>query len=646
MEKRLAKLQQKYDAAVKHYNFLLTQKDKAFAEHLSRVEQTYRSSWKWKIGSMIVDNGLILLNFLRNPVRFIRDRPYRTTWNGYNFRHSVPSVPPSFPVLVPEPDILKEKPEPLPLKAEKRSEGPGKEPLPEQSARPFTVATILSEETQMIFRPCFTLVSVRPDNWQEILEKQPVDLLFIESDERANSGSWRYHLTGEIKTAPDEYLRILGYAREKAIPSLVWLHGSDATLSLFSERAHLADQVVTFQPAIQPLVHNPLNSGDRMGKVCFKGDFGAVFSGKEAAAVAEALLMPACEFDLEIWDDESGDFSGRQGGETIPEQWMPFYRGRLRAGLEPGLFRQCMAMLHFQHFSGDREYTPGAVFQSLACGTPVICNETPALRDTFGDTLLYSGSRETTRQYLRKLSEDPAFRWRIAVKGWRHVMQYHRVDQRLNSLAPQILVPNAMAGEVSVSILTYLPPDVPVERVIRQIKNQKLKPDALILLSETPPVDKKPEKNMVSASDIKVVRLHIYNSNLPKSIMDNTGSTHFAVFSPECIYGENYLSDYALAARFYNAGAIGKCNYFNFASGSAAEIINGIPYNRERAVPVATAMLDRQKLVLFNFLLLLRDKEFFYESFDRDILTMDPLNFCFCDETDTPDDSRLNSIIG
>ena len=44
----LAKLQQKYDAAVKHHNFLLSQKDKAFADHLSRVEHNYRSSWKWK----------------------------------------------------------------------------------------------------------------------------------------------------------------------------------------------------------------------------------------------------------------------------------------------------------------------------------------------------------------------------------------------------------------------------------------------------------------------------------------------------------------------------------------------------------------------------------------------------------------------
>ncbi len=646
MEKRLAKLQQKYDAAVKHYNFLLSQKDKAFADHLSRVEHNYRSSWKWKIGSMVVDNGLILMNLLKNPVRFIRDQSYRTTWNGYNFRQPVPSVPPSFPVLVPEPDIMKEKSEPLPVKTEKRSEGPGKEAVPEQITRQFTVAAILSEETRMIFRPCFAIVTIRPDNWHEVLEKQPVDLIFIESDERANSGSWRYHLTGEIRTAPDEYLRLLGFAREKLIPSLFWLHGSATTQSLFRERAHLADQVVTFQPPVQPSIHHPLTSGDRMDKVCFKGNFSTIFSGNEAAAIAETLLAPAREFNLEIWDDESGDFSGRQGCEAAPEPWMSFYRGRLRSGMAPGLFRQCMALLHFQHPSDHRDYIPGVVFESLACGTPVICNEAPLLRETFGDTLLFSGSQETTRQFLRQLSEDPTFRWRIAVKGWRLVMQYHRVDLWLGSLAPQFQIPCTPPGEISVSILTYLPPDVSVEWIIRQIKQQKLKPDALVLLSETPPGDMQQEQTMVADPDIKVIRLHFYHSNLPKNIMDATGSTHFAVFSPGCIYGENYLSDYALAARFYNAGAIGKCNYFNFANGCLTELKNGIPYNRERAVPLATVMLDRQKLVLFNFLLLLRDKEFYYESFDQDILTMDPLNFFFVDESDAMHNSRLNNIIG
>ena len=223
-------------------------------------------------------------------------------------------------------------------------------------------------------------------------------------------------------------------------------------------------------------------------------------------------------------------------------------------------------------FRSDTEALSGSVFEALACGTPVICNETPALREVFGDTLLYSGSPETTLQYLKQLNSDSPFRWRIAVQGWRLVLQQHRVDQRIRGLVPRIDIPCQVPEEVSVSILTYLPPEVPADMLIRQIRQQRLKPDALILLTETPPDPEKQEQIFVKDADIKVFNIHFYNTNLAKNIMDVTDSTHFAVFSPGCFYGENYLSDYALAARFYNAGAIGKCNYFNFASDCITEI--------------------------------------------------------------------------
>ena len=86
MEKETEALRRKLESTVKHYNFLLTQKDKSHAEQLHKIEQFYRGSWKWKTGDFLVEGFIRIVNFLKAPLKFMRDPLYRGSWNGYNSR--------------------------------------------------------------------------------------------------------------------------------------------------------------------------------------------------------------------------------------------------------------------------------------------------------------------------------------------------------------------------------------------------------------------------------------------------------------------------------------------------------------------------------------------------------------------------------
>src|SRR5699024_8022025 len=87
-------------------------------------------------------------------------------------------------------------------------------------------------------------VLLKPSSGREVLAKEPVELLFVESAWAGNGGAWRYHLTGP--SAPrDNLVELLRWCQERGIPTVFWNKEDPAHFEDFLDTARLFDHVFT-----------------------------------------------------------------------------------------------------------------------------------------------------------------------------------------------------------------------------------------------------------------------------------------------------------------------------------------------------------------------------------------------------------------
>ena len=87
------------------------------------------------------------------------------------------------------------------------------------AAKELVVAGVFDEFTAACFGPDCRLVTFRPDNWKSVLDRQGVDLLFVESAWHGNGGSWQYKLASFKKPMGDEIVELVKYCRERRVPA-------------------------------------------------------------------------------------------------------------------------------------------------------------------------------------------------------------------------------------------------------------------------------------------------------------------------------------------------------------------------------------------------------------------------------------------
>lgn len=464
------------------------------------------------------------------------------------------------------------------------------------------VGVVLDDFSRVAFAPEWNQVLLKPATWREVLEADPVDLLFVESAWAGNGGAWRYHLTGP--SAPRSALvEMIAWCRERAIPTVFWNKEDPAHFDDFLDTARLFDHVLTTDVtkvpdyhrelghdrvgvlafAAQTSVHNPVRThgaGPR-GDVAFAGMYFAhKYPGRReqmdlllGAAVRAGATM---ESGLEI-------FSRQLGGDPnyqFPEPFAGHVVGSLRYEQMLTAYRDFKVFLNVNSVVDSPSMCARRIFEIAACGTPVVTTPSAAIEEYFPADEIYTVSDPDQAEHtIRALVRSPELRDRGTHRAQRRIWAQHTYAHR----ADDILVAAGLrqAGPLrrpSVTAIVSTNRPHQLEHVLRSVASQQGLDVQLALLTHGFTADEQLVARLVDELGLQdVVRLTA-DASTPlgtclNQLVDAADGDVVAKMDDDDLYGEHYLSDQLYAMTYSGAGVVGKQAHYMHLEASGATVL-------------------------------------------------------------------------
>ena len=549
--------------------------------------------------SFVVGSGLVRV--VRNPLRLWR-LPF---WLLRFYRSKVrpPDKDASRAGSVPIPAPAVEAPPPA-------AENPYPDPsqfislpmldVPESGAGRPTVAAILDTFTESALRHELDLVLLSPEHWRDQLEKARPVCLFVESAWRGNSGGWKDRIVHYEDSVDNPLRGVLEYCRSAGIPTVFWSKEDPPHFDNFLGAAREFDHVFTSDSdclpryraalghdrihvlpfAAQPRVHNP--SRDRSWPkypVCFAGSWVSRRYPERAEAL-RVLLDGALPHGLHIFDRNltRGDFGLDY---RFPDEYKEAIRGTLTYDEMLTAYRCYDVMLNVNTITESPTMFARRAFESLACGTPVVSQDSVGMRQMLGGHVRVTKSANETSAHIEELLGDEEARIREGHLAYRHVHENHTYGHRMNEVFSRVGLPPLDTGQPPVSVLMPTMRPENVERCIENFTKQTYGNKELILILNNADFDLDAIRG--DAGSIPNVRVLYVEGRTTLGDCLNRGveaasGQYVAKMDDDDYYGERYLSDSVLAASFSDSEVVGKGLYFMYLGASDTTAIRaGLP---------------------------------------------------------------------
>jgi predicted nuclease with TOPRIM domain/glycosyltransferase involved in cell wall biosynthesis len=323
------------------------------------------------------------------------------------------------------------------------------------------VAGVLDEMSRACFAPeCTLFTDFTMRDWDERLEDFQPHLLFVESAWNGNSGGWQYGVASYPH--PDyaglPFLReLLGWCREREIPTVFWNKEDPVHFERFSEAAVLFDHIFTTDAncipayeelggdhvkavqalpfAAQPRLHNPIPVvGKRSPEPVFAGTY---YRDRHASRQGnlESLLDAARPFGLVIYDRTFGSKSDEFG---FPERFAPHIKGRLPYERLIDVYKSHRLFLNVNSVTDSPTMFSRRVFELLACGTAVVSTESVGIEEMFGELVPIVTTLDEATKIIDRLVNDDEFHRSLTAAGSRHVLANHTYRHRLRAIVDTV----------------------------------------------------------------------------------------------------------------------------------------------------------------------------------------------------------------
>ncbi len=458
--------------------------------------------------------------------------------------------------------------------------------IPEAKTDGPPVAAILDTFTEHSLRYEANLLLLSREGWRDQMEKTRPVCLFVESAFSGNNRDWRHKIVGYENLEDNPLRELVEYCRAKAIPTVFWnkedpphfddfigaakefdfVFTSDADCIPLYQESLGHDRVYVLPFAAQPRLHNPSQEeGWTNYPVCFAGSW-LQHRYPERAEALQNLLDPALPLGLHIFDR---NLTRRDLGPyyRFPDRYREAMKGYLTYEEMLTAYRCYDVMLNVNTVSDSPTMFSRRVFESLACGTPVVSSESDGMSRMLGEHVRVSRSKEDTIDHLLELMEDEETRVREGHLAYRYVHENHTYRHRMDEVFRRVGLESLVTKRPSVSVLM---PTMRPENVIQcldNFKKQTYPEKELILILNNAAFDL--ESIREQTEDIPNVQvLHVEGATslgdcLNRGISAALGD-YVAKMDDDDYYGERYLSDSVLAARFSDAEVVGKGSFFMY----------------------------------------------------------------------------------
>ena len=445
--------------------------------------------------------------------------------------------------------------------------------IPEPGEDGPVVAAIVDKFTEYALRYEVNLELVSRTHWREGLERSRPVCLFVESAWRGNDGRWQNRIVGYDADDDNPLRELLAYCRSNGIPTIFWnkedpphfddflsaakefdfVFTSDADCVPRYREALGHDRIYVLPFAAQPRVHNPSREREwPKYPLCFAGSWVPQRYPARSERLRH-LLDPSLTHGLHIFDR---NLTRAEYGleHSFPDQYKEAVRGTLSYEAMLTAYRCYDVMLNVNSISESPTMFARRVFESLACGTPVISSESVGMSRMLGKHVRVTHSEQETasapsRAYWktkRRVSAKDTL-----LTGYVH--ENHTYRHRMNEVFRRVgLEPlNDEQPPVSVLMPTMRPQNV--AHCLANFKRQAYENKELILILNNAEFDidavRRDIESIPNAQVLHVEGRTTLGDCLNRGVEAASGK-YVAEMDDDDHYGERYLSDSVLAASF------------------------------------------------------------------------------------------------
>ena len=510
-----------------------------------------RQSIRYQLGGLLADACRSPLDALRAPYRLARIG--RAALRRRKERRRTVPVDPAAEGGHRVGDLVGSRPSP---------DLPTIGPIAGPAAGRPAIAAVLSSSLAAVLHYEADLVVLTREGWRQELERARPAFLLIESADEDRGGDWNGPADRDSASETHELLQLLRYCRERGLRTVLWHTGGPLDAGGRLDAAGEFDAIFTFDidmvsrlretcghgrvhvlpSAAAPHLHNPLReAGWPRYAVCLAGARPSIASLPGDDDVRD-LVDPASRFGLHVFDDSS----------ESPERTAAAYR--------------CHDIL-LNAAVRSPTAVPRRVFESLACGTPVVSTDSPVLRDLLGDCVRLTRSAAGTTSHLEALLNDEETHAREAHLGYRSVHRHHTWRHRLDAIMARIGLPPPERPRPGVSVVMPVMRPRNVVRAVANFARQSHPDKELLLVLNNAHFDRDRIRETVrSVEHVQVLEIPgapTLGACLNEGVRQASGR-YVAKMDDDDHYGAEYLSDLVLAARFSGAEITGKATYYAY----------------------------------------------------------------------------------
>ncbi|MDE0391774.1 MAG: methyltransferase domain-containing protein [Rhodospirillales bacterium] len=460
-------------------------------------------------------------------------------------------------------------------------------PTPHISGAPV-VAAILDTFTEHCFRYEMDLVLLEPKRWRLDLERARPQVLLVESAWSGNNGAWRHLIADFTQRNANPLRELLSYCRDNGIPTVFWNKEDPPNFEVFIDAAKEFDFVFTTDAncipayrqlcghdriylmpfASQPRIHNPFRKSSwPRYSVCFAGSWMEKYPHRNNRL--HDLLEPALVFGLHIFDRNFNRPGYSSSKYRFPDRYLPAIKGSLDYKQMLTAYRCYDVMLNVNSVTDSPTMFSRRVYESLACGTPVISADSEGLRAVLGEYARIAHCSQDTAGHLKELLADEELRMREGHLGYRHVHQHHTYRHRIEEMFARVgVVPAMSMQQPSVSVVMTRCRPENVNQAIANYEKQNYQEKELLLLLDNSAIDVDSiEAEIERLDNVRILRLEGRQSRFEALIRgsESASGDYVANMYADVHYGKNYLSDLMLASGFSQAEVLGKGTYFIYS---------------------------------------------------------------------------------
>ena len=456
--------------------------------------------------------------------------------------------------------------------------------VPEPRVDGPPIAAILDTFTELALRYEVNLLLLSRDRWRTQIEEARPAFLLVESAFGGNNGEWRGRVLRYENLEDNPLRELLEYCRSHGIPTVFWnkedpphfddfigaarefdfVFTSDSDCVSVYREALGHDRVYILPFAAQPLIHNPSREENwPKYPVCFAGSW-VQNKFPERGEALPFLLDSALPLGLHIFDRNLTRPEMRSS-YRFPKKYREAIKGTLTYREMLTAYRCYDAILNVNTVTESPTMFSRRVFESLACGTPVISSDSVGMSRMLGDHVRVARSIEDATDHLVEVLGDEEGRVREGHLAYRFVHENHTYRHRMDDLFRKVGLGSLVHEQPSVSVLI---PTMRPKNVLRSLNNfekQTYQDKELILILNNAEFDIdsiRRDAELIPNVQVLYVEGRTTLGDCLNRGVEAASGKYIAKMDDDDLYGERYLSDSVLAASFSGAEIVGKGMHF------------------------------------------------------------------------------------